>query len=249
MSSNPYDSHDPYGAGSGDQSSGDGYGSQPSGSYGGGSYGSQPNDPYGQNSSYGQDPNYGQSPYGDQSPFGGQPGQAATLTTEADYRQMGIKPPMSEPLYGASMMTAYTRFWKKYVRFKGYASKSEYWWPFLINNIILFVLMIPFFIGTFMTAAADSSSSVDPYATTSEPSGAAIGLMSIGGILMFIFSLAILLPTLSAGWRRIQDAGMAGPLIFLNFVPYVGGLITIILCVMPTKLDKRRPEWADTTGD
>ena len=40
-----------------------------------------------------------------------------------------------QPLYGAAPLTAYARFWRRYVVFSGRASLSEYWWSVLINWI------------------------------------------------------------------------------------------------------------------
>jgi len=44
------------------------------------------------------------------------------------------------PLYGASPLTAYARFWKRYVVFSGRASLSEYWWTVLLSAIVATVL-------------------------------------------------------------------------------------------------------------
>jgi len=82
--------------------------------------------PYGSNDPYGSDP-YGSgptggSPYG--SPFGAPP--------PAD--------PMGQPLRGATIGTAYSRFWKKYAVFSGRASRSEFWWVYLINAIISLIV-------------------------------------------------------------------------------------------------------------
>lgn len=74
-------------------------------------------------------------------------------------------------------------------------------------------------------------------------------LAIIGTLFSFLFLLVAAVPTLSSGWRRIQDAGMHGALVFLSFVPYLGGLINIVLCAMPTKLAARQPGRDDSTGD
>lgn len=65
---------------------------------------------------------YGSNPYGDPSgsPYGTPP--------PVD--------PLSQPLRGASIGTAYVRFWKKYAVFSGRASRSEFWWVYLVNAII-----------------------------------------------------------------------------------------------------------------
>lgn len=114
---------------------------------------SNPNDPHPTYGSYEQ-PSYssyeqqlGASSFNAGEPFGGaQSAPQNAMMTEADYRQLGQTPPLSQPLYGAKPITAYIRFWKKYVRFKGYASRSEYWWPALINTLI--------FVGVYVLAVS-----------------------------------------------------------------------------------------------
>lgn len=238
MNSNPYDNN-PYGGGSG---------SGPNPEHG--SYGS----PFGDNSQFGStggqpgngDNSYENSPYG-VNPFGGAPSAPTRRKiTEKDYRGTGQKPPLSQPLYGASPVTAYMRFWKKFARFKGYASRSEYWWPYLINNLIAFVLFMPGIVALIMSdIEAQRTSEATGYEVAPDVPALAI----IMTLVTFLFLLAMTVPMLSSGWRRIQDAGMHGALVFLSFVPYLGGLIMVVLCILPTKLASRQPGRDDLTGD
>lgn len=68
-------------------------------------------------------------------------------------------------------------------------------------------------------------------------------------LFLALFGLSILLPLLSVGWRRIQDAGMHGALTFLYFIPFVGRFIVMVLCVFPSKPELRNPSYDDNTGD
>ena len=243
MNSNPYD-NSPYGGGTGGNPYG-GTGGQPgNGSYGGSS-------PFGDSSQFGGQPGNGDNPY-ENSPYGVNPFDSAPSAptrrkiTEKDYRGTGNKPPLSQPLYGASPVTAYMRFWKKFARFKGYASPSEYWWPYLINNLIAFVLFAP---GIVAVILADIEAQRTSEATGYEVAPDVPALAIIMTLVTFLFLLAMTVPMLSSGWRRIQDAGMHGALVFLSFVPYLGGLIMVVLCILPTKLASRTPERDDRTGD
>ncbi|WP_151953069.1 DUF805 domain-containing protein [Brevibacterium sp. Marseille-P9724] len=215
---------------------------------------SNPNDPHPTYGSY-EPPTYssyeqqpGASSFSAGEPFGGaQSTPQNAMMTEADYRQLGQEPPLSQPLYGAKPITAYIRFWKKYVRFKGYASRSEYWWPQLINTLTCLVLFSPAIVGLIIsnnqaqqTFKTTGSYPTDPYIP---------GFAIISFFATFLFLLAAAVPTLSSGWRRIQDAGMHGALVFLSFVPYLGGLINFVLCLLPTKLAARNPGYDDNTGD
>lgn len=219
--------------------------SQPSqpGAYGGQTPHSQPGAQ--QPGGYGQPGQ--QDPFAQPGPFGanaayGQP--APQLLTADDYRAQGRPLPLSQPVYGVSMMEAYKRFWKKSFRFAGYASKSEFWWPALVNTIIMFVpALLLFVIQIIVTFAAASAS--DP-----DAAGAVVGLTGIILFLLwgfiFLFSLATLIPTLSVGWRRLQDAGFPGALTFISFV---ASIVVYIMCALETKPEARRPEWEDTRGD
>ena len=56
-------------------------------------------------------------------------------------------------------------------------------------------------------------------------------LLILGGII----ALALLVPYIAVAWRRLHDAGFPGPMFFLSLIPYVGGIILIVLCAMPSK--------------
>jgi hypothetical protein len=45
-------------------------------------------------------------------------------------------PALSQPLYGASIVQAITRFFKKYATFSGRASRSEFWWAYLAYVVV-----------------------------------------------------------------------------------------------------------------
>lgn len=48
----------------------------------------------------------------------------------------------NQPWYGIPFVEAIKRFWLKYVVLSGRASRSEYWWPFLVNFAVLFPLAL-----------------------------------------------------------------------------------------------------------
>ena len=245
----PYGQQDPYSqpGGYGQPNQPD-YGQQQGAASQPGAYGQpgQPSQPGAQQpGGYGQPGQ--QDPFAQPGPFGanaayGQP--APQRLTADDYLAQGVPLPLSQPVYGVSMMEAYKRFWKKSFRFAGYASKSEFWWPALVNTIIMFVpALLLFAIQIIVTFAAASAS--DP-----DAAGAVVGLTGIVLFLLwgfiFLFSLATMIPTLSVAWRRLQDAGFPGALTFISFV---ASIVVYIMCALETKPEARRPEWEDTRGD
>lgn len=52
------------------------------------------------------------------------------------------------------------------------------------------------------------------------------------GVLWF---LAVIVPYLASGVRRLRDAGFPWGLIFLGLVPFVGAIIMVVLWLQPTK--------------
>ena len=116
------------------------------------------------------------------------------------------------------MINAYKNFFKGYVDFTGRSTRSEYWWIWLTNMILL----VPFYSVYFKALA-------NPRNETA--------LMALGGIaiIYMIFGLALMLPMLALTVRRLRDAGFHWALIFVIFIPMVGPLALLVLLAMPTK--------------
>ena len=115
------------------------------------------------------------------------------------------------------MINAYKDFFKGYVDFAGRSTRSEYWWVWLGNMILL----IPFY-SAYGNALANS-----------RDEGA---LIALGGtvIIYMIIGLALFLPGLALTVRRLRDAGFHWALIFIIFVP-LGSFVLLVLLAMPTK--------------
>jgi len=47
--------------------------------------------------------------------------------------------------------------------------------------------------------------------------------------------LVLYIPILSQTIRRLHDAGYSGWFIALGLIPYLGGIILFVLCVLPTQ--------------
>ena len=230
------------------------YGSQPqqggAAPYGAGDPGATPYGAPQDGSPYGAPPQTG-SPYG--GAYGAAPGAMSTTTVVPDGPQaLGPdgEPALSQPLYGATFMQATKRFFKKYARFSGYASMSEYWWSFLAIGVLSLVVSIPLIIGYVGLIA--SAATYDPYSTsTAASSGMGVSgvIAIIGVIITLLFSLAILVPTLAIQARRLHDAGFSALFLLLYLVPSVGSLIVLVFMFLPTKVEARKPEWDDVKGD
>lgn len=98
---------------------------------------------------------------------------------------------------------------RHYLDFNGRASRSQYWYFVLYYFLISLVLA---FIDTLV---------INPML------GATPEQMARGGILQMIFGLALFLPSLSIGVRRLHDIGKSGWWLLLSFIPIIGVLVLL----------------------
>ncbi|MCM3702821.1 DUF805 domain-containing protein [Paenibacillus macerans] len=97
-------------------------------------------------------------------------------------------------------MQWYLNVLKNYVGFQGRARRKEFWMFALFNYIAVFVLVL---VGSFIHS-------------------------SVGMILGYIYMLAVLLPSLAVGVRRLHDIGKSGWMILLGLIPFVGPIIILV---------------------
>ncbi len=97
-----------------------------------------------------------------------------------------------------AIIECYKKYWSNYVNFNGRARRSEYWYPVLCNFVVSLAL------------------------------GILANLVSFLGILMGLFSLAVILPSLSVAVRRLHDVGKSGWWLLIVLVPLVGGVLLLI---------------------
>lgn len=137
--------------------------------------------------------------------------------------------PLWAPLYGASFGQAVKRFFTKYADFTGRASRSEYWWWALFSILVAIVLEVLALSLGFTGATVN-----DDGTTTPGP------LFWLPGLLILVWSLGTIVPHLAIIWRRLHDANLAGPFFFLGFIPIVGGIIVLVLTILPSKPEGAR---------
>lgn len=102
-------------------------------------------------------------------------------------------------------MNWYLDVWKKYAEFTGRATRQAYWMFYLFNFIICCVFM-------------------------------ALGqAASIFKTLYMLYCLAICIPGLAVGARRLHDIGKSGWWQLIGFIPLVGWIWLIVLLAQPTK--------------
>src|SRR5690606_11242221 len=111
---------------------------------------------------------------------------------------------------GECVMEWYLGVLKKYAEFGGRARRKEYWMFVLFNIIIAFVLGL-----------------IDGM----------LGLTTDGGmgILGGLYTLAVLLPAIAVGVRRLHDTGRSGWWLLIGFVPVIGFIVLIVFFVLASQ--------------
>ena len=111
---------------------------------------------------------------------------------------------------------------QKYATFDGRATRSEFWWFYLFLTLVTLVVFMPGYILMLVGAATTARN---------DTPGAAFWL---GVVLMIIGSLVILalyVPFLAVGCRRLHDRGQSGWLQLLLLVP-CGNIVLLIFWVL-----------------
>jgi uncharacterized membrane protein YhaH (DUF805 family) len=109
---------------------------------------------------------------------------------------------------------------RKYADFSGRATRPEYWWFALFSFIVSSVLnaLTPFSMNRNMFEVGATATSFTGY-------------MSLAGA----WSIAVLVPSLAVGVRRLRDAGRNWTELFWLLLPLVGAIILIVHLCDPSK--------------
>lgn len=102
-------------------------------------------------------------------------------------------------------MNWYLQVLKKYAVFEGRARRTEYWVFVLCNMGIAFLL-----------AAVE-------------------GLFGSPGVLVRLYSLAVLVPGLAVSVRRLHDTGRSGWYLLIGLIPVIGSLIVLVLMLLDSQ--------------
>jgi uncharacterized membrane protein YhaH (DUF805 family) len=125
------------------------------------------------------------------------------------------------------MVDAQRRFWRKYLVFKGRASRSEFWWWMLV-----------------FTAAGVLLSLVNRELV--RPLGAVPGTDAVlayslkTGVLSTLWSLINFVGGIAVTVRRLHDTNRSGSRRFVQVIIGVGSIVMIVLTALPTRPAGRR---------
>ncbi|WP_438854314.1 DUF805 domain-containing protein [Agromyces sp. M3QZ16-3] len=132
--------------------------------------------------------------------------------------------PLDQPLYGATIGQAISRFFRKYATFSGRASRSEFWWTYLAYVVL----------GTAISGVLSLTGVTRVTVTADNDVVYAPGYWvawSIG----LIVSLALTVPFLAISWRRLHDSDRPGAFFFFLFIPLAGPVILLVLLALPSR--------------
>ena len=108
-------------------------------------------------------------------------------------------------------MNWYLEVIKKYTQFSGRARRKEYWYFALFNMIVSVVLSI-----------------IDTVTGTLDPD---LGL----GLLSGIYSLAVLIPSIAVGFRRMHDTGRSAWWFLIGLIPLIGMIVILVFMVQDSQ--------------
>jgi len=132
-------------------------------------------------------------------------------------------------------MNWYLAVLKNYVGFSGRARRKELWMFVLFNLIVSIVIGI-------IDGIAGTMTTVD-----------AGGIPVQVGIIGIVYSLAVLLPGIAVGVRRLHDTNRSGWWLLIWFIPVIGWLVLLVFYILEGTRGSNRfgadPKLDDGYGD
>jgi uncharacterized membrane protein YhaH (DUF805 family) len=105
---------------------------------------------------------------------------------------------------------------RKYADFNGRARRAEYWWFYLF-------VIIAFVVASIVDSLLGLGGSVGPY-----------------GLVSALLGLAMILPSLAAGVRRLHDTDRSGWWLLIALIPLIGAIVLLVFYVLEgTRGDNR----------
>ena len=115
---------------------------------------------------------------------------------------------------------------RRYAEFSGRSRRMEYWMFALLNVIVMTVIVTLLFAGGISLSALEGGAA---------PEAPGV-LFWVGGLLMVLWVLAIIVPSVAVVVRRFHDRDMSGwwylGFIVLSMIPVVGFIATIAMLVI-----------------
>ena len=105
--------------------------------------------------------------------------------------------------------------YRRYADFSGRSRRKEYWMFVLLFAIVYAVAFALLLSGGF---SMDSAGQSEPGA-----------MFYLGAGILGVFVLGSLIPSIAVQVRRFHDQDKSGWFVLLNLIPYIGGLIVLVM--------------------
>lgn len=113
----------------------------------------------------------------------------------------------------------------RYAEFDGRSRRMEYW----MFHLFYWCVLIALFLFGGLIGAFEDNSGYSDYGSSGETGPAFVVIMA----LYAIFIIGTIIPALALLVRRLHDRDMSGWFILLNLIPYIGGIILLIITLLP----------------
>ena len=125
------------------------------------------------------------------------------------------------------MIKYYLEALKKYATFSGRARRKEYWYFSLVNFIILLCFCIPIYYNIFkmVFALVAQGNNISEEAMIEFVLNNISYSAIIAYVIYMLYALAVFIPNLAVGVRRLHDVGKSG---WFLLIPYLGALLYLI---------------------
>ena len=139
------------------------------------------------------------------------------------------------PLPGASFAESVIRFFRRYAVFSGRASRSEHWWAMLFQGLVglLWSTLLLFAVAAGGTTGEAGSPTLGTASTWADV------VIVVVLVLVGLYTLATVVPTVALRTRRLHDAGLSGWFQLLSLVPFVEYAVLVLL-LLPSNPSGRR---------
>ena len=107
-----------------------------------------------------------------------------------------------------NFMDAVKSVFGNYATFSGRARRSEYWYFVLFSALVSFAIG---FIGGFLGGVTGSQ-----------------GITTVFTVITYLWALAVLVPSIAVGVRRLHDIGKAGTYFLFILIPLAGPIILLV---------------------
>jgi uncharacterized membrane protein YhaH (DUF805 family) len=98
---------------------------------------------------------------------------------------------------------------RRYADFSGRSRRKEFW-MFFLGMVIVYAVLILLFGRLGIAGEGDGGGAL------------------LSAIVLLVFALGILIPSVAVQVRRFHDQDKSGWFVLLNLIPYLGGLIVLV---------------------